>query len=341
MDLCPDTLPTHALTPCTHITPCTDITLRAEALAVAPQLLDPVAFLELLAGARAESTRRSIAKHARAFCRYCQAHERIAVPAARQTMLDYLLERAKYCSATTLQHDMSAIAHLHRHFGFPAPYLPEFTEMYKSLRRRRPRVPVAAFSYREVVTICDLLDREPNQARAARDRAMLLLGLNAALRRSELTGLGVVHIRFVLSGLEVTICRSKTDQCGEGHIVAVPKRHDPNLCAVRALDQWLRILNRNDGPLFPALVNGTWSHRPLSAQAFYKWFKHITAVFNKHLSPHSLRATNVTWQIDSGASDEPIKRVTRHKCSDSVHAYDRFTNPWATPNFSEAIIWNE
>ena len=56
----------------------------------------------------------------------------------------------------------------------------------------------------------------------ARDRALLLLGFGAALRRSELAGLALGDVTPVPGrGLRVLVRRSKTDQRGAGQEVAV------------------------------------------------------------------------------------------------------------------------
>jgi site-specific recombinase XerC len=68
-----------------------------------------------------------------------------------------------------------------------------------------------------------------------RDRALLLLGFAAALRRSELVALDVENLAFDLRrGLLVTVRASKTDQEQAGTQVAVPyARARTNMCAVR------------------------------------------------------------------------------------------------------------
>ena len=76
---------------------------------------------------------------------------------------------------------------------------------------------------------------------AYRDRALLLLGFAAALRRSELVALDVEDVDFdPAKGVLLTIRRSKTDQERAGAQVAVPyARAGNDLCAVRALLAWL------------------------------------------------------------------------------------------------------
>src|SRR5690606_4218013 len=68
-----------------------------------------------------------------------------------------------------------------------------------------------------------LLQQTPNTLLGVRDRAMLLLGFAAALRRSELVALDMADITFVQEqGLIIKIRRSKTDAEGRGREIAVP-----------------------------------------------------------------------------------------------------------------------
>lgn len=70
--------------------------------------------------------------------------------------------------------------------------------------------------------------------RDARDRAIILLGLASACRRSELVGLDIEDLAFVPEGLEVRVRRSKTDQEGRGRTKNVCFGSDPTTCPVRA-----------------------------------------------------------------------------------------------------------
>jgi len=92
--------------------------------------------------------------------------------------------------------------------------------------------------------------------RAARDRALLLVGFAGALRRSELVGLRFENVRFTDDGLVVTIPKSKTDQEGEGQTVGIPYGSHPESCPVRALAAWLERSGIPSGYLFPAI--GRW-----------------------------------------------------------------------------------
>ena len=77
----------------------------------------------------------------------------------------------------------------------------------------------------------------PAGLRAARNRALLLVGYAGAFRRSELAALRVEDLEARLSCLVVTIPGSKTDQEGEGRLVAIRKINGSEYCPVEAPDR--------------------------------------------------------------------------------------------------------
>jgi hypothetical protein len=81
----------------------------------------------------------------------------------------------------------------------------------------------------------------PDTPLGARDRAMLLVGFGAALRRSELVALTLGDVETVPGrGLKLLVRRSKTDQYGAGQDIAVWANPDqPGFCPLAALDAWL------------------------------------------------------------------------------------------------------
>ena len=80
---------------------------------------------------------------------------------------------------------------------------------------------------------------EPDLA-GLRDRALLLVGFFAALRRSELAGLTVDQITEHPHGLVLALPRSKTNQDGtRGRAGRAAPRRQPRRCPVIALQAWL------------------------------------------------------------------------------------------------------
>jgi integrase len=74
-----------------------------------------------------------------------------------------------------------------------------------------------------------------------RDRAVLLVGFGAALRRSELIALDVDDITISQAGLTILVRRSKTDQEGQGREIGIPRSRKSATCPVAALEAWLAL----------------------------------------------------------------------------------------------------
>jgi site-specific recombinase XerD len=136
----------------------------------------------------------------------------------------------------------------------------------------------------------------PETPLGARDRAMLLLGFGATLRRSELVSLALGDVETVPDrGLLLTIGRSKTDQVGAGQRVAVHANPaEPGCCPAAALEAWLR--HRREAPDLDWTATATMrAARPL-----------FCAV---------AKAGKVTGQ---GLSDKAVVRLMKQAAEDGV-----------------------
>jgi integrase len=89
--------------------------------------------------------------------------------------------------------------------------------------------------------------------RDLRNRAILLLSLAGAFRRSELVALDIDDIEWTAEGALVLIRRSKTDQEGLGRKVGIP--HGEIACPVAALKAWVETAGITDGPIFRRIFN--------------------------------------------------------------------------------------
>ena len=72
-----------------------------------------------------------------------------------------------------------------------------------------------------------------------RDRALLLVGVDAGIRRSELVAIDIEHLSRQASGIVIRIPTAKSDQTGEGTRVALLARPGSPWCPVEALARWL------------------------------------------------------------------------------------------------------
>jgi integrase len=165
-----------------------------------------------------------------------------------------------------------------------------------------------------------------------RDRALLLLGFAAALRRSEIVALDVADVAFVAEGAAVTIRHSKTDQEGAGVLLGVPFGSNPETCAVRALQAWIALLDdaAPGAPLFVSLNRHSQAGDRLSASAVAEIVKRRCAAVDLagDFSGHSMRAGFVTTAAGAGVDALEISNQTRHKSLDMVKRYSRPATIW-------------
>ncbi len=112
---------------------------------------------------------------------------------------------------------------------------------------------------------------EPSLA-GARDRALLLVGFTAALRRSKLAALRVEDLGEHPNGLVVSIPRSKTNQTGaQAELAVLPRGTRPSRCPVTAITTWLEATGITDGPLLRRVTKanraGPQAVNPLRSRA--------------------------------------------------------------------------
>ena len=91
--------------------------------------------------------------------------------------------------------------------------------------------------------------------RGTRNRAIILLGFVAALRRSEIIALDVEDFEFDYPGVNLRISSFMTDQDGRGKAIAIPLAPEPEICAVTVIRQWLESAQiEGEGPLFRSVA---------------------------------------------------------------------------------------
>jgi hypothetical protein len=144
------------------------------------------------------------------------------------------------------------------HRGLPSLAGPPDADRPRRRAGRRGRHPPAACVAQpqktalEIDALRSVVLAIPADLRRRRDRALLLVGWAAALRRSELEPEGVV----------LTIRRSKTDREGAGASVAVPLGGKEATCPVAALRRWLAAARSVRGASFAGSIGmGIWGRR--------------------------------------------------------------------------------
>ena len=160
---------------------------------------------------------------------------------------------------------------------------------------------------------------------ATRDRALLLIGFAGAFRRSELVALNLEDIEETAEGLRVTIRRSKTDQEGHGHVIAIPR--GVIACPVTALKAWLEAAGITQGPVFrPVAKGGRIQATRLTDRSvadIVKAHAQRAGLDPKLFAGHSLRSGFLTSAAARGASIFKMADQSRHKSMDTLRGYVR------------------
>ncbi len=254
------------------------------------------------------------------------------IPATPEQVAEYLAKFAGVLAVATLQHRLIAIQRAHLDKGLDSPVKDKLVK--RTMQGIRRTVGVAQRQARALVKD-DLLELlvlvgKQKPLKAARDKALLLLGFAGAFRRSELVALQVEDVTPHAHGLELLIRRSKTDQEGAGRTVFVPMAHSDARCPVKALQLWLQMAGIEAGPLFRAvnrhdLVAGDRALTPQSVTLVIKAAvgKSKGAEAAKRVSGHSLRAGFVTEAATVGMQTSAIMGQTGHKSLDMVMRYVR------------------
>ena len=277
--------------------------------------------------AQAASTTRSYAQDIRHF----KANGG-RIPATPEMVADYISRFAGSLAIATLQHRLIAIHRAHIDQGLTSPVSDKLVK--RTMQGIRRTFGVAQKRVQALVKddLLELLVLVANQKpfKAARDRAILLIGFAGAFRRSELVALTVEDLTPHAHGIELLIRRSKTDQEGEGHTVFVPLAKSGERCPVKALQTWLELAGIGSGPIFRRInrhdgivgdAGLTGQSVALILKAAVRSSKGIDAA--KVVSGHSLRAGFVTEAATVGMQTSTIMGQTGHKSLEMVMRYIR------------------
>jgi integrase len=169
----------------------------------------------------------------------------------------------------------------------------------------------------------------PRGTRGLRDRALILIGWAAALRRSELAALRVSQLCFEEEGVVVWLQRSKMDQEGAGDTVAIPFGADPGTCPVKALRGWLALAG-NDGTVFRRVDRHGNIGASLTSSAIATIVRERAEAvgLEGNFAGHSLRAGFATAAARAGRTEAAIMRHGRWKSVQVARRYIRHGSRW-------------
>ena len=316
--------------------------------------------------ARSDATLRAYRSDWADFAAWCGSRGLVAMPATPETVALYIASRAEAgpdgadgrptapLKVATLRRRLAAISQAHKLAGLESPALRSrepLHSVWAGVTRALGTAPekvapalaadivVMAAACDEAVRLAESLSEPPVSValRARRDKAMLLVGFAAALRRSELAVVRAEHLSYTPEGLRLLIPRSKSDQEGAGQVVGVAYGDRAGTCPVRAVRSWLGAASRAladqgrpsplSGPVFRSIDRwGRLGHRALTGRSVADVVKRHAAAAG--LDPslyagHSLRAGFATTAARAGKPDRAIQKQTRHKSAAMLAEYVR------------------
>jgi site-specific recombinase XerD len=289
--------------------------------AISQDLLDRVS--EYVRAAKAEGTIKTYSSAWRLFCDWCEGHGLPPCPATPETVVAYVAAQGERLKPVTVKKHLVAVSQAHKLAGHPSPVLTEPVRLVMQGLRRTKGIASVPKKALRVDHIKRMVDTVPDSVVGVRDRAILLVGFTAGMRRSEIVGLDFGDIVFEPEGLVITIKRSKRDQEGKGRQVAVPRGRHEATCPVRALRAWLEVSGAAEGALFFRLDPGAHPDR-LNGRAV----AHVVqrAADRAGLDPelfsgHSLRRGFCTEAARGGAAERDIARTTGHRSMQVLRGY--------------------
>lgn len=316
-----------------------------------------------LGASRAPATIEAYSYHWAAFVRWCRRNEKVELPADPHVVADYAASRAlvgvppeerppedgehrtyaERWSGSMIAQALAAIGLMHEFRGFDSPRgALAVKRVWEGIRRKAGMRPdrKAAISVEELRAISQAYG---TSLRDLRDRALLLLGFTAALRRGELVAIKVEDLRPDPKGIRLNLARhfsgktievgTKANQAGsQDEILPVAFGEHEDTCAVRAVRAWLGAAKIEEGFVFRAIYQGkkgqpdTIAREGLKPQTVALIVKDACERLN--LDPalyagHSLRAGLATSAARAKKAPWTIAKKTRHKNLDMLARYIR------------------
>lgn len=279
----------------------------------------------------AANTQRAYASDLADFRSWCEAVGRPYLPTSSTTLAEYITHLAGLGrKVSTIARHISSVNQMNLAHGVePLPTIGwDFQRTWRGIRRShgaRPPDQKAPLTAEDMLRIIDLTPAD--SLLGIRDRALLLFGFFAAVRRSNLVAFDVEDITEAAAGLRVLIRRSKTDQDGEGELVALKRRGD-RLCPVTAYRAWLDASGIRTGPVWRPVNkrSGKLGRERLRDEVVADVVQ--DACRRAGLDParyagHSLRAGLATAAANGKAPSWVIQKQTKHRSEAMLRRYIR------------------
>jgi hypothetical protein len=200
------------------------------------------------------------------FTNWCKANRVQPLPCRPEALIRYLDERAAQAPRTVLYRELIVICRTHRVEGERSPR--QYPLVRKWLRNyqddpglpRPAAAPIQTSHLKAMVARLAQLGDGPTQSAsqerrrltARRDRALILVGKAAGLRRLDIRRLTFADVAVDSEGLQLTLQRSKAQGGSEALVLA--RATPTELCPVQAWEAWAEVATgKPEAPAFPVL----------------------------------------------------------------------------------------
>jgi len=249
-------------------------------------------------GAFAKETERALQGDVKRFTTWCAKHNLNPLPATPQTVTKFIDVMAERLKPATVRRYLSSISKLHTIAQVPNPTNSQEvkTAISRMLRSKGSRQKQAAPITRDKL---NKLSRTPTRTlRDTQDIAILSTAYDTLCRRSEIAALNLTDITFLNDGTGIVlVCKSKTDQFGEGSARFIAKD------TVKQLKKWLTSASITDGAVFRGINNTSKINDRISARGVARAFQRLAekaGLEEKNISGHSCRVGGCQDMVAAG-----------------------------------------
>ena len=275
-----------------------------------------------LKNSKSNNTLRAYQSDFRDFSLFCTKNGFQAIPTQPNIIALYITHLSAYSKYSTLKRRIASISIIHKSKGHYIDIKhPIIIENLMGIKRtigshQKGKKPLLINDLKALINAMD--ESQEKDLRKIRDKALILIGFSGGFRRSELVNLEIEDVEFVTEGAKIFIKRSKTDQSGEGMIKAIPYFENRNFCPVKALKNWIDLIEPKKGKIFKISDK--------NVALIIKKYANYAGLESYRYAGHSLRSGFATSAAESGAEERSIMAMTGHKSTEMVRRYIKEAN---------------
>jgi len=278
--------------------------------------------LDRMEGAYSANTIRSYRADFAIFEAWCREHRRKPLPAAPETVADFVLAQSKSAAPATVSRRRASIAKIHRLLKLENPTSTEEVNLAtRTVFRRKGRRQDQALGLTRALKEA-LIGACSTDLQGLRDRALISAGYDTLCRRAELVQLRVedLSVKLDRSGT-ILVRKSKADQFGHGRLAYL------SADAIEHLEAWLSAADLKTGPIFRGLCGANALPDALHPYSVVRLLKNaakragLDQFVVAKLSGHSMRVGAAQDMAAAGIDLGAIMHAGGWKSPDMVMRY--------------------